>query len=98
MSLQLTAATDQADLLFLPWEIPLEEWPEDTLVALPRGISRHVVRFVRIARSSLPVRLSLQGRAGRRAPCQLLRQPAPAILVRVAEKMSLWPPFRELPK
>jgi hypothetical protein len=26
----------------------LEEWPEDQLVALPRGISRHVVRFVRV--------------------------------------------------
>ena len=49
MALRLTAATDQTDLLFLPWEIPLEHWPEDTLVALPRGISRHIVRFVRIS-------------------------------------------------
>ena len=32
----------------LPWETPLAEWPEDMLVALPRGISRHVVRFVRV--------------------------------------------------
>jgi hypothetical protein len=28
--------------------VPLEDWPEDQLVALPRGISRHVVRFVRV--------------------------------------------------
>ncbi|MBA3529013.1 MAG: DUF4032 domain-containing protein, partial [Propionibacteriaceae bacterium] len=28
--------------------MPLEEWPEEHLVALPRGISRHVVRFVRV--------------------------------------------------
>jgi hypothetical protein len=48
MALALTAATDEADLLFLPWQVPLEGWPADTLVALPRGISRHVVRFVRI--------------------------------------------------
>lgn len=38
----------QAGLLELPWDMPLEEWPDFYLVALPRGISRHVVRFVRI--------------------------------------------------
>lgn len=32
----------------LPWGLPLEEWPEDLLANLPRGISRHVVRFVDI--------------------------------------------------
>lgn len=35
-------------LAFLPWDVPLEEWPEEQVVALPRGISRHVVRFVRL--------------------------------------------------
>lgn len=34
-------------LLSLPWQLPLEEWPEDVLVPLPRGISRHVVRYAR---------------------------------------------------
>jgi Domain of unknown function (DUF4032)/Lipopolysaccharide kinase (Kdo/WaaP) family len=48
MALQVTAAPDEPDLLFLPWDTPLEEWPADQLVALPRGISRHVVRFVRL--------------------------------------------------
>jgi tRNA A-37 threonylcarbamoyl transferase component Bud32 len=48
MALQVTAAPDDPDLLFLPWDVPLEEWPADRLVALPRGISRHVVRFVRL--------------------------------------------------
>jgi len=48
MALQVTAAPDEPDLLFLPWDTPLEEWPVDQLVALPRGISRHVVRFVRM--------------------------------------------------
>ena len=41
---------EQAGLLDLPWDMPLEEWPSWYLVALPRGISRHVVRFVRINR------------------------------------------------
>ena len=44
----LAAPTEQQALLDLPWDIPLEEWPEWYLVALPRGISRHVVRFTRL--------------------------------------------------
>ncbi|TFI47431.1 DUF4032 domain-containing protein, partial [Micrococcus endophyticus] len=35
-------------LLALPWSTALEDWPEDVLAALPRGISRHVVRFARV--------------------------------------------------
>jgi hypothetical protein len=65
MSLQLTASTDQADLLFLPWEIPLGEWPADTLVALPRGISRHVVRFVRVGGVVYAVKETLERLARR---------------------------------
>ncbi|QDB78134.1 DUF4032 domain-containing protein [Georgenia sp. 311] len=48
-SLEITAARLDPALLDLPWEIPLEEWPESVLAALPRGISRHVVRFVRLS-------------------------------------------------
>ncbi|MDR1833216.1 MAG: DUF4032 domain-containing protein [Propionibacteriaceae bacterium] len=32
----------------LPWQLPLAQWPADLLVALPRGISRHVVRFITV--------------------------------------------------
>jgi hypothetical protein len=49
MALEITAARPDPALLDLPWRIPLEEWPEDLLAALPRGISRHVVRFVRLS-------------------------------------------------
>src|SRR3954462_7809716 len=42
------SANPDARLITLPWGTPLAEWPEDKLVALPRGISRHVVRFVRV--------------------------------------------------
>ncbi len=49
MSLQLTGSPQDTDLLLLPWAVPLEEWPDGTTVALPRGISRHVVRFVRLS-------------------------------------------------
>jgi tRNA A-37 threonylcarbamoyl transferase component Bud32 len=45
---RITSALIDPALLDLPWHIPLEEWPADHLVALPQGISRHVVRFVKL--------------------------------------------------
>jgi hypothetical protein len=47
MALQISATNPEhpAQLLDLPWNTVLEEWPEEFLVPLPRGISRHVVRF-----------------------------------------------------
>lgn len=48
-TLEITAATVDPALLDLPWDIPLEEWPTEILAALPRGISRHVVRFVNLS-------------------------------------------------
>jgi hypothetical protein len=48
-NLQITASAPDPALLDLPWDIPLEEWPAETLAALPRGISRHIVRFVRLS-------------------------------------------------
>jgi len=48
-SLQIVAAAPDPALLDLPWHIPLEEWPDETIVALPRGISRHIVRFVKLS-------------------------------------------------
>src|SRR6188472_360160 len=44
------AAQPDSRLITLPWAILLADWPEENLVALPRGISRHVVRFVRVGR------------------------------------------------
>lgn len=47
MALQISATNPEqpAVLLDLPWNTPLDQWPDACLVALPRGISRHVVRF-----------------------------------------------------
>ncbi|MGA0113775.1 MAG: DUF4032 domain-containing protein [Candidatus Nanopelagicaceae bacterium] len=36
-----------ASLAGLPWDQPLENWPEDPSLAAQRGISRHIVRLVR---------------------------------------------------
>ncbi|MEU8175949.1 DUF4032 domain-containing protein [Microbispora hainanensis] len=49
MPLQITGAPSDPDLIRLPWDVPLEEWPVHHLVTLPRGISRHVVRFARLS-------------------------------------------------
>ncbi|MEX1907685.1 DUF4032 domain-containing protein [Janibacter sp. Y6] len=56
MTLEISAAQPDPALLSLPWSTPLEEWPEDRLAALPRGISRHVVRFVRLSGGVIAVK------------------------------------------
>jgi len=55
-SLLITAAAPDPALLDLPWDIPLEDWPEERLAALPRGISRHTVRFVRMSGAVLAIK------------------------------------------
>src|SRR5260221_13903015 len=60
---RLLARADQSAFLELPWGVPLEEWPAELLVDAKRGISRHVVRFVRLngsfyALKELPSRLA----------------------------------------
>lgn len=56
MALDFTAVKPDPALLDLPWHLPLEEWPEHHLAALPRGISRHVVRFVRLSGQVIAVK------------------------------------------
>ena len=48
-SLSITAATVDPALLDLPWSIPLEQWPAEYIAALPKGISRHIVRFANLS-------------------------------------------------
>ena len=48
MALDIKASRPYPALFSLPWSTPLEEWPADRLAALPRGISRHIVRFARV--------------------------------------------------
>jgi len=48
VALRITGLGDEiAAVTGLSWNIPLEEWPEDPLLAEKRGISRHIVRLVR---------------------------------------------------
>ena len=47
-SLSITAATAEPALLDLPWHLPLESWPKESIAALPKGLSRHTVRFAHL--------------------------------------------------
>jgi tRNA A-37 threonylcarbamoyl transferase component Bud32 len=60
---RLVARADQRAFLGLPWSLPLEEWPDDLVVEVERGIGRHVVRFVQLngtyyALKELPQRIA----------------------------------------
>lgn len=48
-SLSITSATVDSALLDLPWNLPLDLWPDETIAALPKGISRHLVRFAHLS-------------------------------------------------
>ena len=48
MSLHVVTNRPDPALLRLPWSQPLEEWDDEFVVPLPRGLSRHVVRIVRL--------------------------------------------------
>jgi hypothetical protein len=56
VALEITTSRPDPALLDLPWSLPLEQWPEEVLAALPRGISRHVVRFVKLSGRVLAIK------------------------------------------
>ncbi|MWV50759.1 DUF4032 domain-containing protein [Rathayibacter sp. VKM Ac-2803] len=48
-SLNITSATVDPALLDLPWALRLNDWPDEYIAALPKGISRHTVRFAHLS-------------------------------------------------
>jgi hypothetical protein len=56
MALRIVATTPPPALMTLPWDQPLEEWDSRVCVSLPRGLSRHVVRFVRLGQAVYAVK------------------------------------------
>lgn len=44
-ALRITASTADPGLFGLPWSTPLGRWPSEHIVSLPKGLSRHLVRF-----------------------------------------------------
>lgn len=64
-ALSITSAVPDPALLDLPWNLPLELWPDETIAALPKGISRHLVRFVRLGDHVLAVKETTEEMARR---------------------------------
>ncbi len=80
-ALRIVASRPDPAIVTLPWSLPLEEWTEH-VVPLPRGLSRHVVRIVRLGSAPTPSR-----RPSRRSPSgeyrllrDLQRIPLPAVV------------------
>ncbi|WP_109508499.1 DUF4032 domain-containing protein [Nocardioides speluncae] len=48
MALRIVASRPDPAIVTLPWSTPLTEWSDEYVVPLPRGLSRHVVRIVRL--------------------------------------------------
>src|SRR6478736_7672372 len=59
MALRIVANRPDPALLGLPWSTPLEEWTEH-VVPLPRGLSRHVVRIVRVGGGTYAVKETVE--------------------------------------
>ena len=58
-ALDITASTFDAALLDLPWQLPLEQWPEENIAALPKGLSRHTVRFAHLSSYVIAIKETL---------------------------------------
>jgi hypothetical protein len=56
MTLRILATQPTPELFLLPWDRPLESWDERHVIMLPRGLSRHVVRFVRVGETTCAVK------------------------------------------
>jgi hypothetical protein len=59
VALRIVANRPDPALLGLPWSTPLEEWTEH-VVPLPRGLSRHVVRIVRLGDNTYAVKETVE--------------------------------------
>jgi hypothetical protein len=82
MALHLVATRPDPNLVRLPWSTPLEEWSADLVVPLPRGLSRHVVRIVRLGGRTYAVKETQEAIAFReyRLLRDLQRLGLPAVL------------------
>ena len=56
MALHVVASRTDPALVGLPWPTPLEEWTDEYVVPLPRGLSRHVVRIVRVKQQTMAIK------------------------------------------
>lgn len=57
--LNITTAAAEPALLDLPWQLPLEDWPQENIAALPKGLSRHTVRFAHLGDHVIAIKETL---------------------------------------
>ena len=62
-ALSITASSVDPGLLTLPWSTPLGEWPSNHIVFLPKGISRHLVRFANLSGRVVAIKETTQAMA-----------------------------------
>ena len=65
MALHIVASRPDTAVVTLPWGVPLEEWTDEHVVPLPRGLSRHVVRIVRLKGRTYAVKETVDAMAFR---------------------------------
>src|ERR671910_3136349 len=58
-ALRIVASRPAPAIVTLPWHLPLDEWTEH-VVPLPRGLSRHVVRIVRLGENTYAVKETVE--------------------------------------
>ena len=80
-ALRIVASRPDPAIVTLPWPLPLEDWTEH-VVPLPRGLSRHIVRIVRLGDRTYAVKETVEAMAFReyRLLRDLQRIPLPAVV------------------
>ena len=80
-AMRIVASRPDPAIVTLPWSLPLQEWTEH-VVPLPRGLSRHIVRIVRLGDRTYAVKETVEAMAFReyRLLRDLQRIPLPAVL------------------
>ncbi|KJC65227.1 protein of unknown function [Agreia bicolorata] len=63
-SLNITSAITDPALLDLPWDVPLGEWDDQYIAALPKGLSRHLVRFAHLSGHVIAIKETTDDMAG----------------------------------
>jgi hypothetical protein len=82
MALRIVANRPDPAIVTLPWSTCLEEWTDEHVVPLPRGLSRHVVRIVRLGQRVYAVKETTENLAFReyRLLRDLQRMGLPAVM------------------
>jgi len=98
MALHVVANRADPALLTLPWAVPLEHWTAH-VVPLPRGLSRHIVRIVRLPSGTFAIKETTEEMAFReyRLLRDLQRLGLPAVVPQGVVTGRVDPDGEELP-